>query len=224
MCCLIWKVLEVSRVTMVVDAVATRKRSIELLGELKLAHREGLPFLDAELKPRAVDEILGRALVLNAIVAVAFGFDRMLAKTWIAREELAALLSPLETQLLSGEKCELEDFQRQVESLAEFAWVLGLVEILSLDAPAPRTLVGHFPDLKTMEPSGRFREVRTGVSLQRLFEECDFVYCVHCAIESLSLAGRRTPASLKIWRIRERRRALEWALFGEEWDEVTLDT
>jgi hypothetical protein len=53
---------------------------------------------------------------------------------------------------------------------------------------------------------------------------CDAAYCLHWGINQAGLDGIEPNPGLSYVVIAERRRALEWILNKENWDEITLDT
>ena len=81
------------------------------------------------------------------------------------------------------------------------------------------------PDLKADEPTTRLR-VRAGSlrSAEEILSALDISYCLHWAIRDAALTCSPAPAKLTGYVIVERRRALEWLVSEEGWDELTLDT
>jgi hypothetical protein len=79
------------------------------------------------------------------------------------------------------------------------------------------------PDLKKLESTTRFRDRARMRSWQDIFSFCDLAYCLHWAIQEASRTNRGVT-NIQAYVIIERRRALEWVLYGEDWDSVSLDT
>lgn len=106
------------------------------------------------------------------------------------------------------------------------AWSLQLVpEPLDFGQAAPGGLIHAVPH-PPPHPNGvadalaraRLRETAT------LVQALDIAFCLHWG--AVASALRRSPLrkALPGWVVVERRRALEWLLGRDDWDEVSLDT
>jgi hypothetical protein len=80
------------------------------------------------------------------------------------------------------------------------------------------------PNLKVSQSSGDFRKKAHPRPLEQVVAACDLAYYLHWAIRQAELSGKQPPGNLKSYVVVERRRALEWLLSKEDWDEVPLDT
>jgi hypothetical protein len=169
-------------------------------------------------------ELLNRALILTALAACGFGFPRPKGLAWIEREGLAEALSPSEERFLRREKGRREGYQKQVEALWALCWVLGVTDSLDFDVACPSDFVTMLPNLKTGEPSDWFRSRCHLRSPEEVGAACDTAYCLHWALREARLAGGPWPPQVIPWILLERRRALEWSLSEDEWDQVPLDT
>jgi hypothetical protein len=98
------------------------------------------------------------------------------------------------------------------------------VENLDFSRPCPDDFVAIFPRIKENQHSYDFRAVAASRSPEDLIAACDLAYCLHWAIVQRSLDGQRAIGKVPPYVIMERRRALEWILSREHWDEVSLDT
>lgn len=81
-----------------------------------------------------------------------------------------------------------------------------------------------FPDLKKEEDSKTFMlkgEIRT---LEEIASACDLAYCLHWSLRQAQHEEKPVPGKAAPHVIIERRRALEWLISSEPWDEVSLDT
>ncbi len=58
----------------------------------------------------------------------------------------------------------------------------------------------------------------------QIVSAADLAYCLHWAIRQSELEGKRPPGKVPPYVVVERRRALEWLLSDEDWDDVPLDT
>jgi hypothetical protein len=185
---------------------------------------DSLPLLDAPHGVRARQEVEGRALVLAAVVAAAYGYPKAQAQSWIERERLAGHLSLSERTFLQGDVSMAVQFQAQVEALGALAWALGLLPALPFDRPSPSHMVTVFPDLKKMEDIGRFQAGVRPRAEQEIASQCDLAYCLHWGINQARLEDKKPPGRTPPHVIVERRRALEWMLSSCDWDDVSLDT
>ncbi|MEP4546185.1 MAG: DUF4272 domain-containing protein [Saccharospirillum sp.] len=183
-----------------------------------------LPFLESALKPRPINEIVDRALANSVVVAASYGFNKESAFEWLNSESLVYLLSPQELNFLSGNEENIRLFNEQVEALYSFSWSLNQFTHLDFSRECPDNLVKVYPDLIAMESDVRFRENTKLRPVQELIEMCDLAYCMHWGIKQADIDGVKLKTALDLFMAPERRRALEWMLGNEEWDEVPLDT
>ncbi|MFK0378907.1 DUF4272 domain-containing protein [Pandoraea sp. NPDC090278] len=196
--------------------------SLALLGFPKPAT---LPFLDGEAKIRSLDEIESRSLALSVVVAVAYGFPRERAMSWLDQERLAQSLSDGErTFLEKKDASNSRRFQVQAEALCTFAWTLGYLPALDFSLQCPENLVQIYPDFRGAESSKRFRGGASLISADAIFSTLDLAYCLHWGVNEALLSGSVVPSNVQYHVVTERRRALEWITSGDDWDGVSLDT
>ena len=112
----------------------------------------------------------------------------------------------------------------QVEGVHAFAWSLKFVASLDFDDFCTDDLVKLIPDLKAGESSASFRARAKLRGPEEIGSACDFAYCLDWAVVNASLGNKELPGPIGAYVITERRRALEWMLADEDWDEVSLDT
>ncbi len=207
------------------DTATIRRRSLNEAARLGYEVSTELPLSDFDVKARDVDELVDRCLVLHALTAVSYGFPRGTVKAWLEREELVGVLSASERRYLdSGDDGDDEFYRGMSESVWALVWSLGMAPKLDFAKPCPNDLVQMFPNLKTGEGSSAFRGRAQRRSTEELLAAADLAYCLHWAIADSSLRGGDVPGRVPAWVIVERRRALEWVLSDEDWDEVPLDT
>ena len=115
-------------------------------------------------------------------------------------------------------------YQKQVEALNAFAWVLGYVQEMEFDQVCANNLIALYPDIKNKASASEFRAKSNLRSMEEIVEKCDLAYCLHWAITDAQLANRRSPINIGTHVIIERRRALDWILCDQDWEEVSLDT
>lgn len=183
-----------------------------------------LPLLDDGCSPRPREEIVDRALITSVVVASSYGFKKDDALRWLEQESLTQALSPLEKNFLNGSEENQEIFQVRVETLCAFAWSLSLLPEMDFSKYCPNHLVSLYPDFKKLESADRFRGKAKLRSAQELVEVCDAAYCLHWGLNQSTIDGVKPKRRLSRIVVAERRRALEWILSKEDWDEITLDT
>ncbi|HVM53264.1 MAG TPA: DUF4272 domain-containing protein [Acidimicrobiales bacterium] len=207
------------------DTAAIRKRSLKEAARLGYEVSAELPLSDFDVKARDGDELVDRCLVLHALIAVSYGFPRDTAKAWLTQEELTSALSPSERRYLdAGDAAADEFFHGLSESVWALMWSLGLASKLDFAKTCPNDLVRTLPNLKTTESAAAFRARAQRRSTEELLESADLAYCLNWAITDAALRGASEPGRVPGWVVIERRRALEWVLSDEDWDEVPLDT
>ncbi|WP_431273465.1 DUF4272 domain-containing protein [Variovorax ureilyticus] len=194
---------------------ASRQKALALAASLGLPVGRHLPPVGGRLRPPTA--LLERALCLNVVAAVSFGLPSQTGRRWVEREGLWFGLTSAERKLLAGPALAASTFRGSVHSLCAFAWLLGLEPLLSPISPIPGDLVKLLPDLKSNESSERFRSKVRCVTEADALAMLDVFYCVHWGV-------RETGSSVRFEGLEERRRALEWSLSTQRWDEVSLDT
>ncbi|CAN7739198.1 DUF4272 domain-containing protein [Variovorax sp. LjRoot290] len=194
---------------------ASRQKALAFAASLGIPVGRHLPAVGGRLRePSALVE---RALCLTAVAAVSFGLPAQTGRKWIEREGLWFAMTPAERALLAAPASTAPTFRTSVHSLCAFAWLLGLEPALSPISPLPGNLVKLLPNLKSDEPSERFRSNVQCVTEADALGMLDMFYCVHWG-------AREARAAVRFDGLEERRRALEWSLSTQRWDEVSLDT
>lgn len=206
------------------DFSEIRALSCELAKKFGFEIPASLPLLDDDSEPRQVKEIVDRALVVSVVVAASFGFKKDVALSWLEQESLVDSLSPKENEFLKGSDDGRKQFQVQVEVLCAFAWSLQLLPDMDFSIDCPNHLVSLYPDFKKLESAGRFRESAKLRSDKEIISACDAAYCLHWGLNQAMLDGVKPKRRLSPIVVTERRRALEWILNREGWDDIALDT
>lgn len=207
-----------------INAAEVRAKSKEVSERFGCAVPTMLPLLDHGLRLRDKTEIEDRALVMHAVVAASFGFDRRRALEWITANVGLSRLAESGRIFLNAGQNDRGRLRTQVEALCAFAWALRKLDTLDFMIQCPDTLRRLYPDLKIGESPKRFRETGQLRSFQEIFDQCDLAYCLHWCVKDAMLKGDRLSSSVVPQVIIERRRALDWMLASENWDEMSLDT
>lgn len=199
---------------------SSRRRAWEICESLELPTNSTLPELEATLSLRPSTEIIGRALVLSAVVSCSFGYSTEDALDWLHLHSLWHMLESDEQDFIALQE-EPKIQQRKVECLYAFAWILGKIPVIDWAGYPPDDLVHVYPDLKELENPERFKSSVKLRTLREVMAELDVAYCLHWGTVQTWLMGeyRRLPGLID-----ERRRALEWSLSDLSWNEISLDT
>ncbi len=83
-------------------------------------------------------------------------------------------------------------------------------------------LSSFFPKISQEEKTNNFKTKVKLRDLKELVVEADLVYCIHWGMVENSLRGKKNEIPLYV--IEERRRAIDWILYYESWEDVDLDT
>jgi hypothetical protein len=205
------------------DIKRIRDESIRTARQLGVDVLPTLPLLDADLEMRAADETVSRILVMHAVAATAYGFDKAKAISWLKQEALTSLLTPQERAWVFEGVGQPSRFQAQIEAMWALSWAMGVVSEIDFGKDCDKRFAAMLPNLKASESSSDFRKKANPRPLKAIVASCDLAYCLHWAITQSELSGKR-PGNLKAYIVIERRRALEWLLSKEAWDQVPLDT
>ena len=200
-----------------------RRRSIEVAHSLGYEINLGLPLLDETLSIRLEDDIAKRALALHAVVASSYGFPSQKSLEWLQQEGLLTALSNREKKFLQRKENGLS-FQLQAECLWVFAWLFNRIETLDFTRPCEDNLVALYPDLLTEQSSSEWRRGNKLRAQEEILQANDLAYCLHWSLNESVINKRKHPSRIKPVVIVERRRALEWVLGQDNWDDVALDT
>lgn len=188
-----------------------------------------LPTLDVGSRSaRPVEEIIARALAMNALINIAFEAPVPVIAEWITRHGVEGALSDSERTILDKKTEQLTEQEKTdlhwyLESLWALMWVGGVVDELDFDDGVPDTMAALCPDLQKGEDGAKFAGFRMR-SYEEIFEKLDLFYRLHWYARNGALTGTPTPPVDQSV-IMERRKALEWVLDrGSDWDDVELST
>jgi hypothetical protein len=202
-----------------------REGSCKVAKKFDIQVPNSLPFLDIDSLSRSQDEIISRALSVAVMVAVSYGFKKESALRWLEKESLMAGLTEKEKKFLSKADQNREQFHVQVEVLYVFAWALNFLKDLDFLKRCPNYLVSFYPDFKKLEVATHFKNRAKLRPIEELVRACDTAYCLHWGLTQARLEGSsKLTDHLSLVEVVERRRASEWILNQEDWDDVKLDT
>jgi hypothetical protein len=207
-----------------IDPWSVRSHSLSKAEGLGYAVNPTLPLLDRPESERPVDEIFQRALCLFVTSACAYGIDREKGEIWLQKEGAHDALSPNECEYLRSGAGDIKRFTGGVEALWAVMWALGLVRRLDFADNGDDDFVSMFPSVTTGETSEKLRSRVRLRPVSQMFQQLDLAYCLHSAIVDAKLKGLRTPGDVHPAVIEHRRKALQWLVGHEDWDDVAMDT
>ena len=214
--------------TVKVDPFLVKDQTDEKLQNLGIRVPSWLPAIE-QSEMRGLDQLVGRALTMNALLAIYFGAPIPVIKTWIHNNGLDHHLSNSECNILIKDnaqltKSEVTNLYGYIEGLWALMWVGGLIDVLDFTHPIDDTMVLLVPNLQVNEDGSKFKRKMKLRPYSELFAMLDLSYRLHWYARDGSLHGYSTePISLDI--VVERRKALEWLMDqSADWDHINLST
>lgn len=186
---------------------------------------ETLPLLEQGMSlQRSVDEVTRRMLSIHAAGAMAHGMERSETISWLEREGLTDALTDHESRYVLRGSGDSLRFIVQVEGLWALAWAMSMVDVLDFSRDCADDFVRMLPDLTKAEPSAGFRAGLRPRPIEDVVAAYDLAYCLHWAVRESRLSDQWRAGNLQPYVVIERRRALEWLLCTDDWDETPMDT
>lgn len=183
-----------------------------------------LPLIEPPYRTKNVHETISRILAMNVMAAIAYGFDKTKGIAWLSREKLEGSLSEHKRTFLSKGSGDTTPFKLQIEGMWALAWSIGVVKELDFAKDCDEKFAQELPNLKLNQGGENLRRIANQRPLEEILGACDLAYCLHSAIRESQITNKNSPKKLKPYVILERRRALDWLLSEESWDEIDLDT
>ena len=211
-----------------IDPKDAKRASEKIISEYGGKVCDWLPYLD-RASLRSIEEVVGRALVLNALINIHFEAPTKVIKDWIETHNLSAHLTDREKDILNRDNSllteqELTNLYWYIESLWALMWATTIIDEMPFDKGIADDMISFCPDLENDEGPEKFTKNMVLRSANDIFKELDLYYRLHWWTRDGSLKGYSTGnVSLDI--IMERRKALEW-LFSPniDWDNFPDDT
>jgi len=200
-----------------------RSQSLVRLAKVGISIPSSLPLLD-DFSVRPIDEIVDRILCLNAVAATAHGFNEKRAIAWLSNEHLLGNLTEDERSFLTAGVGDAETFKVQVEGMWALSWMIGIVDKIDFQRECDPRFVAMLPNLKIAESSSSFRTRARLREHAAIGTEADLAYCLHWAIREAEINGTPAPAGIAPYIVTQRRRALDWAIGNQVWNDVSTDT
>lgn len=171
--------------------------------------------------PRPIEQIINRALILNAMFQLCMKAPKYIILQWIIDNGLEHDLTPYEWSILHTDD-ELDDgdynfIYSSLDSLWALSWATGLSPSLSLDEHIGN-LAQMSPDLQLNENGDKYIQTMQLLPPISLYEMRDLYYRAHWWVNNQIKSDKQLYI-----RIISRRRALEWLLdCNSDWDNIDL--
>ena len=176
---------------------------------------------------RTRDQIVARALVMNAMMQIYFDAPIEVIDGWIYDHGLTDHVSPAENEILSKRTEDLlhkekTDLYWYIEGVWTLMWVGHLIDSLPFDRGVENFFAALAPDLQNNEDGTKFQSTMRIRPFPDLFKMLDLYYRLHWYTRD-GLLHEYDTGNFRHDRIMERRRALEWVLQPSVgWDDARL--
>ena len=174
---------------------------------------------------RSREDIVSRALILNALLNIYFGAPVSVIAKWIDDHDLRPHLSKTERALLKKDETKLSKTKKTeiywfIEALWCLMWVGGLIDELPFDCGVGDNMASLCPNLEHGEGPEKFSKQMSLRPEREVFAALDLHYRLHWWTRDADLNGYET-GDVQLDIIMERRKALEWAMDPEcDWGDV----
>lgn len=216
------------------EAWQRKARTEALLASHGLSVPPHLPPLisEPELRPRAPEELAGRAF---ALLAVAVRAESMASGEPLSASELFERLPSAQANLSPEEQAFLFDDAPAQTLVAQFGWrfecvfllewVMGLVDGLPFPAAICDVPLTTRTMLEARDVAGAMRAMRPRTDSEVL-DALDLHYRLHWLVRQARLKETALPPGLDSGVIAERHRALNWLVRFEDhdWDDIDTPT
>lgn len=188
-----------------------------------------LPILERREKMRLNDELINRALILNALINIYFEAPTHIIKSWIERHELTPSLSEYEKSLLNKKNIDLTEQEKinihgYIEALWALMWAGNLIDDLPIDKCVEDYQVDLCPRLEKGEDDSKFRNTIKIRTNEEIFKKLDLYFRAHWYTTD-GIINKYPTGEINDSIILERRKALEWLMDSTlDWDNIPLNT
>ncbi|MCL1993102.1 MAG: DUF4272 domain-containing protein [Spirochaetes bacterium] len=188
-----------------------------------------LPVMERGGAARSNEELINRALILNALVNIYFQAPIHIIKDWIDAHNLTESLSESEKELLDKENEDLTEQEKTniywfIEALWALMWAGSLIDDLPIDNPVEDRMAKLCPNLEKGEGDSKFRGKMKVRPKDEIFKKLDLYFRAHWYTRN-GLLNNYPTGKMDDGVILERRKALEWLIDSTlDWDDVPLNT
>jgi hypothetical protein len=174
--------------------------------------------------PRPADEVVRRALALNALVHVHHGAPRDEVRAWAHDQGFLDGLTKAEAAYWQGDNADKAEMSWRVEALYVLAWALGLHAKLDPWSAYDEKTADFFPTPLRDHDLAPYRSRYTLRPADEIFAEADLYHCLDWLVIEQGLDRVRQLPEAVAMTIHARRPALEWLTSDRAWDDVPMDT
>ena len=182
---------------------------------------------EEDWESRSSKEIRERSLVLFGLVRMAHGAGGHGIHRWLVKQNIESAISPEEKRVLRSN--DLSDRDRinaswRVEGLEVMLWALN--ELPDMSPPSGQCDSNRIEEMFSMILSDivDFLDKDSMRSEGEIYEQQEAMENHHWTIRDARIHGKPKPKELDSGVVQEKHYALNWILFGEEWDGVLTDT
>ena len=182
---------------------------------------------EEDWESRSSKEIRERSLVLFGLVRMAHGEGGHGIHRWLVKQNIESAISPEEKRVLRSN--DLSDRDRinaswRVEGLEVMLWALN--ELPDMSPPSGQCDSNRIEEMFSMILSDivDFLDKDSMRSEGEIYEQQEAMENHHWTIRDARIHGKPKPKELDSGVVQEKHYALNWILFGEEWDGVLTDT
>ena len=201
-----------------------RAKSWSIAEKLGYPINENLPLIGLNPVLRKTEDIVGRMLAMNIVMATAYGFKPELALERLGESNSMNCLTTSESRFIRGGEGDAEEIKQEVEALWALGYVVGLTDELDPSTYCGSTFVRMFPDLRSGNGVGTFRTRCVLRPVAEIFQMLDLWYCLHWGMRDAQMRSTPLPGRVRPYVIEQRRRALEWCCSDQTWEDISLDT
>lgn len=182
---------------------------------------------EEDWETRSSGEIRSRSLVLFGLVRMAHGEDGHGIYQWLVNQNVESAISPEEKGILTS--TQLSDRDRinaswRVEGLEVMLWALN--ELPDMSPLSGQCDSSRIEDVFSpiLSNTSDFLDRDSMRSEGEIYEQQEAIENHNWTIRDARIHGKPQPKELDSGVVQEKHYAINWILFGEDWDEVLTDT
>ena len=211
------------------NPIETKKESERIISEKGGKTPDWLPILERAKDMRSNEELIDRALILNALINIYFEAPIPIIKDWIEQHGLAPALSEYEKKVLDRDSKDLSEQERinihwYIEALWALMWAGNMIDDLPIDRHVEDYQVELCPNLEKGEDDSKFRQNMRIRTKEEVFKKLDLYFRTHWYTRN-GVLNKCPTGKMNDGVIMERRKALEWVIDNTlDWDNIPLNT
>ncbi|MFC3907856.1 DUF4272 domain-containing protein [Legionella dresdenensis] len=178
-------------------------------------------------EPRPLQDIIERALIINAMYQLHIGAPKQYIAEWLSRNNLSHALSSQEASIFDNPSFNLTDDENfylyfSLDALWAIAWATNLTNDLSFNEPIGSELAQLSPNLQLNENGDKYIKMMRLRSTIELYSMRDLYYRLHWWLQN-EFDNTALVDEQLYFSVLERRKALEWIMdVNSTWDSVDM--